>query len=200
MGRGRSCNTVRVVQGKKFSTRAGRILATPATPVHSIGSKSTQDHPICMAICLTCLPRQRFRSKRRSSSAQLTGMRDFNARTVSEWPVRADWANWGKSYFFKMNTHLLEEKILATDPEAYAFREFGLQIGCLLPATVFDRWSKNAAILGWPRARRDTNARHLGPHATPPYPPQAAGLSNPAGPGIPPRQDQPSQHTSTTPS
>ena len=66
-------------------------------------------------------------------------MRDLNARTVSEWPVRADWANWGKSYFFKMNTHLLEDKILATDPEAYAFRGFGLQIGCLLPATVFDR-------------------------------------------------------------
>ena len=137
MGRGRSCDTAVVVQGKKFSTRAGRILATPATPVHSIGSKSTRDHPsICMAICLTCLPRQRLRSKRRSSSAQLTGMRDFNARTVSEWPVRADWANWRKSCFFKLNTHLLEEKILATDPETYAFREFGLQIGCLLPATV----------------------------------------------------------------
>ena len=66
-------------------------------------------------------------------------MRDLNARTVSEWPVRPDWANWRKSYFFKMNTHLLEEKILVTDSEAYAFRELGLQIGCLLPAMVLDR-------------------------------------------------------------
>ena len=66
-------------------------------------------------------------------------MRDFNARAVSKWPIRADWANCRKSYFFRMNTHLLEEKILATDPEAHAFREFGLQIGCLPPATMPDR-------------------------------------------------------------
>ena len=140
MGRGRSCNTVVVVQGKKFSRHTGRILATPATPVHFIGSKSTRDNPsLCITICLTCLPRQRFRSKRRSSSAQLTGMRDFNARTVSEWPFRADWANWRKSYFFRMNAQLLEEETLATDPKAYAFRELRLQIGCLLPATMPDR-------------------------------------------------------------
>ena len=123
-----------LTESKTFSTHNGRISTTPATSMHFGGSKYMRDHPsLGITICLACLLRTRFRSKRKSASVQPTGMRDLGGQVLGR-RAGVDKVSWRKSYFFKLNLLLSRQKIVATDPEALASRDPGFQAEYLVPA------------------------------------------------------------------